>query len=315
MESLQKLEFEVNNNINSKVSLCQGYITKLNVNAIVNSVNKTLIGGGHVNGAIHKAAQPGLTDGCQKLNGCETAECKVTLGYKLPVKYVFHTLNLRDKNGYELNDFYKSCLLKVLAYNAKSIAFCCGPIDIPGFHPREAAKIALATVRLWLESNHSSIDHVILCTFENACDEICKDLMSNVYFPVSKYHFTNIYMKENSNTDCVVNVKSDEISNGLGQRLPGLHIYPNFAQNSESESLVKRSKRISSKIDFDVIRDPNIPLGLINYEENICFFNFVIQVLYSSPVFRGCINKLRPPVTGVAMKIKKLFSELFQRSL
>ena len=314
MASLQKLEFEVNNNINSKVSLCQGYIAKLNVDAIVNSVNKTLIGGGHVNGAIHEAVQPGLIDGCQKLNGCETGECKVTLGYKLPAKYVFHTLNLRD-NGYELNDFYKSCLLKVLAYNAKSIEFCCGAIDIPDFHPREAAKIALATVRLWLESNHSSIDHVILCTFENACDEIRKDLMSNVYFPVSKYHFTNIYMKENSNTDCVVNVKSDEISNGLGQRLPGLHIYPNFAQNSESESLVKRSKRISSKIDFDVIRDPNIPLGLINYEENICFFNFVIQVLYSSPVFRGCINKLRPPVTGVPMKIKKLFSELFQRSL
>ena len=83
--------------------------------------------------------------------------------------------------------------------------------------------------------------------------------MSNVYFPVSKYHWTNIYMKENSNNDCVVNVKSDEISNELGQSLPGLHIYPNFAQNNESESLAERSKRISSKIDFNVIRDPNIP--------------------------------------------------------
>ena len=108
----------------------------------------------------------------------------------------------------------------------------------------------LAIVRLWLESTHSSINHAIFCTFENADYEIYKDLMSNVYFPVSKYHLTNIYMKENSNTDCVVNVKSDEISNGLGQRLPGLHIYPNFAQNSESESFVKRSKRISSKIDL-----------------------------------------------------------------
>ena len=281
----------------------------------MNSVNKTLIGGGYFNGVIHEAAQPGLTDESKKLNGCETGEFRVTLGHNFPAKHVFHTLNLKYKNDYKLNDFYKSCLWKVLAYNVKSFAFCCEAIDIPGSQTKEAAKIGLATVRLWLESNHSSIDHVILCTFENACDEICKDLMSNVYFPVSKYHFTNIYMKENSNTDCVVNVKSDEISNGLGQRLPGLHIYPNFAQNSESESLVKRSKRISSKIDFDVIRDPNIPLGLINYEENICFFNFVIQVLYSSPVFRGCINKLRPPVTGVAMKIKKLFSELFQRSL
>ena len=100
VESLQKLEFEVNNDMNSKVSLCQGDITKLNVDAILNSVNKTLIGGGPVNGVIHEAAGPGLIDECQKLNDCETGECKVTLGYKLPAKYVFHTLNLRDKNGY-----------------------------------------------------------------------------------------------------------------------------------------------------------------------------------------------------------------------
>ena len=77
--------------------------------------------------------------------------------------------------------------------------------------------------------------------------------MSTVYFPVSKYHLTNIYKKENSNTDCFVNVKSVEISNELGQRLPGLQIYPNFAENSESESLTGRSKRISSKVDFKKI--------------------------------------------------------------
>ena len=142
-----------------------------------------------------------------------------------------------------------------------------------------------AIVRLWLESTHSSIHHVIFCTFENADYEIYNDLMSNVYFPVSKYHWTNIYMKENSNNDCVVNVKSDEISNELGQSLPGLHIYPNFAQNNESESLAKRSKRISSQIDFNVVRDPNIPLGLINSRENVCFFNSVMQVLYSLPVY------------------------------
>ena len=97
---------------------------------------------------------------CQELDGCETGECKVTLGYKLPAKYVFHTVRLRDKNVYKLNDFYKSCLQKVLAYNVKSIVFRCGAIDIPGFDPREAAKMALATVRLNLESNHSSIDLV-----------------------------------------------------------------------------------------------------------------------------------------------------------
>ena len=82
---------------------------------------------------------------------------------------MFHAVRLRDKNDYKLNDFYKSCLQKVLAYSVKSIAFCCGSINIPWFDRREAAKMALATVRLWLESSHSSVDYrVIFYTFENA---------------------------------------------------------------------------------------------------------------------------------------------------
>ena len=106
----------------------------------------------------------------------------------------------------------------------------------------------------------------------------------------------------------VMNDKSVEISNELGQSLPGLQIYPNFAQNSECESLAGRSKRISSKVDFNVIRDPSTPLGVKNYGENVFFC--VIQVLYSLPVFTNYINKLQPPVKGVAMKIRKRFSEI-----
>ena len=73
-----------------------------------------------------------------------------------------------------------------------------------------------------------------------------------------------------------MNKKSVEINNELGQSLPGVQIYPNFAQNSESASLARRSKRIRTKVDFNVKRNPNIPLGLINYGENVCFFNFII---------------------------------------
>ena len=134
--------------------------------------------------------------------------------------------------------------------------------------------------------------------------------MSTVYFPVSKYYLTNINMKESSNADCVVNKKSFEISNELGQSLLGVQIYPNFGQNSKSESFARRSKRISSKVDFNIIRDPNIPLSLVNYGESVCFFNSVIRVLYSLSVFRDYINKLWPPVNRVAMKIKNLFSEI-----
>ena len=84
LEALQKLEFEVNIDVNVKVSLSQGDITKLNVDAIVNSVNKTLTVGGGIGGAIHEVAGPVLVDECQKLNVCETGECKVTVGHKLP---------------------------------------------------------------------------------------------------------------------------------------------------------------------------------------------------------------------------------------
>ena len=73
-----------------------------------------------------------------------------------------------------------------------------------------------------------------------------------------------------------MNKKSVEITNERGQSLPGVQIYPNFARNSESASLAGRSKRIRTKVDFNVKRNPNIPLGLINYGENACFFNFII---------------------------------------
>ena len=88
LESLEKLEFEVNSDLNVKVSLCQGDITNLNVDVIVNSVNKTITVGVGIDGAIHEAGGQGLLDECQKLNVCKTGEYKVTLGHKLPAKYV-----------------------------------------------------------------------------------------------------------------------------------------------------------------------------------------------------------------------------------
>ena len=84
--------------------------------------------------------------------------------------------------------------------------------------------------------------------------------MSTACIPVSKYHSTNINMKESSNTGRIVNKKSVEISNELGQSLLGVQIYPNCGQNGESESFAGRSKRISGKVDFNIIRDPIIPL-------------------------------------------------------
>ena len=268
------------------VSLCQGDVTKINVDAVVNATSETLTSEGGIDGAIHEAAGPGLLHEYQKLNACETGDFKVTSGYKLPANYVFHTVRPRNKNEIKLKDCYKSCLQNVLTYYVKSIAFCIVAAGICGFDQVKAAEIALAPVRLWLESNHSSVDRVIFCTHENANYEICKYLMSTVYFPVSKIHLTLYYIKKSSNNDFVVNVKNFEISDEPGQNLSGWQIYPSTESPKES------SKRISEKVDFNVVKDPNIPLGLINYGENVCFFNSVIQVLYCLPLFRDCMNKL-----------------------
>ena len=174
MESLQKMKFEVNDDINSKVCLCQGDITKISDDAIVNATSETLISEGGIDGAIHEAAGPGLLHEYQKLNAYETGDCKVTSGYKLPANYVFHTVRPRNENDIKLKDCYKSCLQNVHTYDVKTIAFCCVATSICGFDERKAAEIALATVRHWLESKHSSVDQVIFCTHENADYEVIK---------------------------------------------------------------------------------------------------------------------------------------------
>ena len=128
--------------------------------------------------------------------------------------------------------------------------------------------------------------------------------MSTLYFPVSNIHLTDNYMKESSNIDFVVNVKNFDISDELGQNLLGCQIY--LSTESPKESL----QRINEKVDFNVVRDPIFALGLTNFGENVCFCNAAIQVLYSLPLCRDCLNKLGPPVKGVAMKIRKLFREI-----
>ena len=142
------MTFKVNYDINSKVSLCQGGIAKINVDAIVNTANETLISRGDICGAIHEAAGPGLLHECQKINVCGTVDCKVALGYKLSTYYVFYAVRPRDKSDVKLKDLYKSCLQKILSHNVRSIAPCYVATVIPGFDQKKAAEVTLATVRL-----------------------------------------------------------------------------------------------------------------------------------------------------------------------
>ena len=110
--------------------------------------------------------------------------------------------------------------------------------------------------------------------------------MSSIYFTVSKIHLIDNYMKENLDKDYELNVKNVEISDESGEKILGWQIYPSTKSSGES------FERISGKLDFNVVRDSNILLGLIIYGENVCFFNSVIQVLYCLLLFRDYINKL-----------------------
>ena len=109
-------KFDSNHDINSKVSLYRGDITKLEVDAIVNAANEELLGGGGIDGAIHKAAGPKLREECKTISEqlpgvrCLTGECKVTKGYELPANRVFHTVGPRDQNGTKLRHCYENCL-------------------------------------------------------------------------------------------------------------------------------------------------------------------------------------------------------------
>ena len=137
--------------ITERVHIIQGDITKLEVDAIVNAANASLLGGGGVDGAIHRAAGARLLEACRKLNGCGPGEAKITPGYSLPAKYVIHTVGPVYNGGYEgepeiLYSCYRNSLALAIDNQIKTIAFPCISTGIYGYPFQEACKIALNAV-------------------------------------------------------------------------------------------------------------------------------------------------------------------------
>ncbi|XP_054453465.1 ADP-ribose glycohydrolase MACROD1 isoform X2 [Anoplopoma fimbria] len=177
-----------NEKLDQKISLYSGDITKLEVDAIVNAANKTLLGGGGVDGAIHRAAGPMLKKECASLHGCETGEAKITCGYRLPAKYVIHTVGPIAQGGVgeeekkALRSCYKNSLTTATKNAARSVAFPCISTGVYGYPPEQAVHEALATVREYLDEHHDKLDRVIFCVFLPTDKELYLQTLP-LYFP------------------------------------------------------------------------------------------------------------------------------------
>ncbi|XP_057875683.1 ADP-ribose glycohydrolase MACROD2 isoform X2 [Melospiza melodia melodia] len=184
-----KEDLQGKKSLSEKVSLYRGDITLLEVDAIVNAANSSLLGGGGVDGCIHRAAGPCLVAECRNLSGCETGQAKITCGYDLPAKYVIHTVgpiargHLTDTHKENLASCYKSSLKLAKEYNIRSIAFPCISTGIYGFPNEPAAVIALSTIKEWLSKNHNEVDRIIFCVFLEVDYKIFKKKMGE-FFPL-----------------------------------------------------------------------------------------------------------------------------------
>ncbi|XP_026477467.1 uncharacterized protein LOC113383414 [Ctenocephalides felis] len=167
----------------NKVSVWHGDITTLEIDAIVNAANERLLGGGGVDGVIHRAAGPNLKIECRTLNGCQTGKAKTTGGYKLPAKYIIHTVGPVGEKPDLLKSCYKSCFDEMQAKQLRSIAFPCISTGIYRYPDVAAARIACRLSREFLEKNEQLVDRIIFCVFLEK-DLIIYEKMLQIYFPL-----------------------------------------------------------------------------------------------------------------------------------
>lgn len=157
----------------TSLEVCVADITTLALDVIVNAANRSLLGGGGVDGAIHRAAGPELLAACEQLGGCETGDAKITRGYRLPAKHVIHAVGpVWNGGGHSEEELLASCyragLELAAAHRLASLAYPAISTGVYRFPPDRAARIAVGTVASELASAPRGIERVIFCCFAQA---------------------------------------------------------------------------------------------------------------------------------------------------
>jgi len=184
-----KLVFKPRQELLERVSLLQGDITKLDVDAVVNAANRSLLGGGGVDGAIHAAAGPKLLDECLGLNGCSTGDAKITRGYRLPARHVIHAVGPvysskdKEQKAEQLASCYRTSLEIAVENELRHVAFPSISTGVYSYPIVDATRIALNSVRTFLDSEAGTkLERVIFVVWSDKDREVYESLIPE-YFP------------------------------------------------------------------------------------------------------------------------------------
>ena len=166
----------ISEKVKNQIQVVQGDITKLDCDGIVNAANRSLLGGGGVDGAIHRAAGPELLAECRTLHGCRTGEAKITKGYRLKAKYIIHTVGPiysgTAEDAAQLADCYRNSLDLAKEHDVHSIAFPAISTGVYGYPLEDATAITVKTVAQWLEDHADYAMQVIFCCFDARTERV-----------------------------------------------------------------------------------------------------------------------------------------------